>query len=98
MVRLVMTDAVKEKLCNKHQVEPDEITQAFLNREKGFLEDSREEHKTDPPKQWFVAKTDKNRVLKVVFVRTSPMEIEIKTAYEPNAYEIRIYNQYAKPV
>lgn len=97
MVQLVMTDAVREKLHNKHQVEPSEITEAFLNREKGFLEDTREEHKTDPPTQWFIAKTDKNRVLKVVFIQTSRNKIEIKTAYEPNATELKVYTDHAEP-
>ncbi len=70
MVQLYMSDAVREKLHSKHQVKPDEIIQSFLNREKGFLEDTREEHQTDPPTMWFISKTDKNRLLKIVFIQT----------------------------
>ncbi len=98
MVQLFMTDAVREKLHNKHQVQPEEIIEGFLNREKGFLEDTREEHQTDPPTQWFISKTDKNRPLKIVFVQTSPKEIEIKTAYEPNETETEIYEKHAQPL
>jgi len=96
MVQLVMSDAVREKLQVKHKVEPEEIMQGFLNRERGFLEDKREEHKTDPPTQWFISKTDSGRLLKILFVQTSPKEIEIKTAYEPNIIEINIYTTYAQ--
>ena len=95
MVQLVMSDAVKEKLQNKHGVAPEEITEAFLNRERGFLEDTREEHKTDPPTQWFIAKTDKNRQLKVVFIQTAPDVVEIKSTFPPNQEEIRIYEKYS---
>ena len=91
-----MSDDTKAKLRTKHNVEPDEVTQCFFNRKKGFLSDTREEHKTEPPTQWFVACTDKQRQLKVVFIRTSRTEIEIKTAYEPNVYEVMIYNKIAQ--
>jgi hypothetical protein len=62
----------------------------------GFLIDTREEHKTEPPTQWFISGTNKQRQLKVVFIRTSRTEIEIKTAYEPNPEEVMIYNKIAQ--
>lgn len=50
-IKLVMSEETKEKLRTKHHVEPDEVTQCFFNRKKGFLIDTREEHKTEPPTQ-----------------------------------------------
>ena len=50
---------VRDKLAARHNVGVDEIKQCFCNREKGFLRDSREEHRTDPPTQWFVAEANK---------------------------------------
>ncbi|MBX9879947.1 MAG: hypothetical protein K2Y22_15930 [Candidatus Obscuribacterales bacterium] len=97
-IKLVMSDETKEKLRVKHQVEPDEVTECFLNRKKGFLIDTREKHRTDPPTQWFVSCTDRQRKLKVVFIRISLTEIEIKTAYEPNIEEVTIYDKKAKLV
>jgi len=53
---------------------------------------TREEHRTNPPTHWFLAETCYGRLLKVVFVPdTNGKDIYIKTAYEPNETEIRIY-------
>lgn len=43
--------------------------------------DDREEHRTDPPTQWFVAETDRGRRLKICFVLQDG-HVHIKTAYE----------------
>jgi uncharacterized DUF497 family protein len=95
MVQLFMTENIRKKLESEHGVQPTEVFQCFLNREKGFLLDDREEHKTDPPTQWFISNTDAGRFLKVVFIRTSATEIDIKSAYEPNSKEITIYKTKA---
>lgn len=87
--------AVAKKLSEKHHVTRDEIEECFYNREKGLLEDTREQHKTAPPTMWFIAETDVGRCLKVVFVEHDNDTYEIKTAYEPNAEEVRIYEKYA---
>ena len=59
-----------------------------------LLEDLRENHKTDPTTMWFIAETHKGRKLKVCFVQVAT-EINVKTAYEPNDQELRIYNEKA---
>jgi len=90
---------VQQKLAQKHGVRPDEIRHCFENRDGGFLEDTREEHKTEPPTQWFIAETNQGRVLKVVFIHEKLLDgqrINIRTTYEPNSAEIAIYNKYAK--
>lgn len=48
------SDEVRKKLAEKHKVSEDEVRQCFENREGDYLEDTREEHRTDPPTHWFV--------------------------------------------
>lgn len=88
------SEAVLEKLRTKHNVTLTEVKQCFMNIDGGFLEDPREEHKTTPATEWFIAETHKERKLKVCFVQTGKV-IDIKTAYPPDAEEIRIYNAKA---
>lgn len=85
---------IAEKLRDKHQVEKREILESFANRDGAFLEDNREDHKSDPPTQWFVAETDYGRKLKVVFIAENG-EIIIRTAYAANTTELAIYKKYA---
>ncbi|PHQ25480.1 ADP-ribosyl-(dinitrogen reductase) hydrolase [Marinobacter guineae] len=90
---LKCSSAVKQKLAQKHGVSLEEVQQCFANREGNLLEDIREEHKTDPPTQWFIAETDYGRRLKVAFMLKNG-DIIIKTAYEPNQTEERIYRKF----
>ena len=92
---LSISKGVKEKLAGKSPpVITNEIRQCFVNRTGNFLEDTRAHNKTSPPTKWFIAETDRQRVLKVVFIRIKTLII-IKTAYDPNAEELRIYRKYA---
>lgn len=91
---IIISATIEEKLKSKHSVTRKEIEQCFENRENGLLEDAREEHKSDPPTQWFLSYTNKNRVLKIIFVRNGK-DIYVKSAYEPIENEIRIYQKYA---
>ncbi len=86
---------IAEKLEKKHQVTPAEVFECFFNRTKGFLEDTRVDHKTNPPTLWFIAETDHDRLLKIVFIELSNGTYEIKTAYTPNDNEVNIYERYA---
>lgn len=83
------------KLTVRHLVKESEIEQCFLNRAGSFLEDTREEHLTDPPTQWFIAETDTGGRLKVVFIQKNGNTI-IRTTYEPNTDEECIYNIHGK--
>lgn len=91
---LVFSEAVLEKLKDKHGVSKKEVEDCIANRVSGVLKDTREKHKTNPPTLWFIAETNQKRLLKVAFVNRSG-EIHIKTAYEPNEDEIRIYKEKA---
>ncbi|MHB0985960.1 MAG: BrnT family toxin [Sulfuricella sp.] len=92
---LVISKGVEEKLSKKvPPVSLREIEQCFENREHGLLLDEREKNKSDPPTQWFIALTNQNRLLKIVFIQKNG-DVTIRTAYEPNPEEIRIYKKYA---
>ena len=93
-LRLVITDGVMEKLTEKHKVSRTEVVQCFANKIGRLLEDTREENRTDPPTRWFIAETDAGRELKVVYVRENDV-VFLKSAFEPNEEEKRIYNKFA---
>lgn len=84
-----------KKLDVKHHVTRSEVEECFYNRLKGLLEDTREQSKTNPPTMWFIAETDDERLLKVVFIELDDGTYAIKTAYEPNNDEVNIYEKYA---
>lgn len=85
---------IRQKLAQRHGVSLNEIQECIANRTAGLLEDTREDHKSDPPTQWFIAETDSGRELKVVFILKEG-DVIIKTAYVPNDDEKRIYSRYA---
>lgn len=91
---LVISSAIEEKLSAKHGVCRREVEQCFENCTGEHLLDTREDHRTDPITKWFVASTNRGRTLKIVFV-FSEGKIFLKTAYDANHDEIRIYRKYA---
>lgn len=93
---LIISKKILLKLEQKHGVSRDDVIQCFANRERGFLEDVREDHKTDPATKWFIAETDFGRKLKVAFVMDDKGDIYLKTAYPANRIEKHIYNNRAK--
>ena len=95
-LKLTFSANVENKLGKKHGVSPDEVRQCFSNMQGKFLQDTREDHATDPPTLWFIAETDHGRLLKVCFVFDNGITY-IKTAYEPNKEERRIYQKHGQP-
>lgn len=93
MKNLLVSAAILQKLQRSHGVVRNEVEQCFLNRSGKLLTDNRELRKTNPPTLWFIAKTNQHRLLKVVYIQKG-MIVELKTAYEPNADELRIYAKY----
>ena len=92
---LVISPAVHAKLAaKKPPVTQAEIQQCFANRTGMYLLDQREEHASNPPTRWFIAETYYGRKLKVVFIPREN-DIVIRTAYDPNVEEIRIYKKFA---
>ena len=93
MENLHISDAVLRKLETKHGVGLPEVRQCFLNRKGKLLFDTRALTKTDPPTLWFIAKTNKKRWLKIVYI-LKDAKIILKTAYEPNETELAIYARH----
>lgn len=87
---IVISNKIEAKLKDKHAVSRLEVEQCFENILGKFLIDTREKNKTDPATMWFISPTNKNRLLKIVFV-FKDNNFFIKTAYDPNAEEINIY-------
>lgn len=93
---LIISTQVREKLANKKPpVTKEEIEQCFTNRTGIYLLDLREDHQSDPPTRWFIAETYFGRKLKVAFIAIGN-DVVIRSAFEPNAKEIEIYNTYGK--
>jgi len=88
-----ITPAILEKLKIRHKVTEAEIEECFLNREDDHLIDTREEHDTDPPTMWFISRTDKGRLLKVVWMHDKVLGITIKSAYEPSTESLDFYKR-----
>lgn len=91
---LHMSDEVEEKL-RQRGINQVHLLECFGNQTRSALIDEREEHKTDPPTQWFIAETDSGRRLKVVFIQLTALDVVIKSAYEPDENENRIYQKFS---
>lgn len=94
---IVISPAIKEKLEKKHQVSELEVKQCFENLYTACVEDTREDHKTDPASLCFIAETDKGRLLKVVFINRGG-SIHLKTAFEPTQADIDFYENALKNI
>lgn len=98
---IFISPAVRRKLTAKHNVTEEEIKQCFANLDGVYLRDLREEHQSDPPTWWFVAETNRCRLLKVVFVprrietsKGPATLIEIRTAFPPDAIDIECWKRH----
>lgn len=95
MRTIIVTTRIDEKLDSKHAVTVEEVDQCFDNKCGVNLIDDREDNRTDPPTLWFIAETNRGRLLKIVYVYRDG-KIFLKTAYEPNETEIAIYETEGK--
>jgi hypothetical protein len=93
-VELIISASVQVKLANKNPpVTREEILECFGNLAGKLLKDTRGTHQSDPPTVWFIAETNFGRKLKVAFIQRGAT-VTIRTAYDPNADELRIYAKY----
>lgn len=91
---LHISQSVRAKLSSKNPpVSEEDIKQCFANRSGQVLFDQRAKHATDPATLWFVSQTDFGRTLKICYI-PYPDKIAIRTAYDPDPEEIRIYSKY----
>ena len=95
MEKIVISEAIRVKLASAHDVSVTEVHQCFANRTGKLLADLREEHATDPPTRWFIAPTNKGRLLKVCYVPRE--DYFVRTCYEPNEVELAIYRRHGDP-
>ena len=95
MKNLTISGDVERKLQEKHNVVRSEVEQCFYNRAGRLLIDSREDHKTTPPTLWFLAPTNKGRMLKIVYIQVDT-RIHLRSAFEPNEAEEHIYRKYGQ--
>ncbi|MBW8371493.1 MAG: hypothetical protein K0M66_11070 [Thiobacillus sp.] len=95
MAHIVISENIEHKLAYKHSVTPQEVHECFTNRCGKPLEDPREQHRTDPPTLWFIAETNCGRKLKVIFILDKG-KIYLRSAFPPDANEIRIYEKYGQ--
>lgn len=87
---IVISKEIEEKLRTKHQVTSKEVQECLANCTGKLLTDNREQHRTNPPTNWIIAETNQRRELKVCFIIIEGA-IHIKSAFEPNEKERRIY-------
>lgn len=95
-MKLLISQGVRAKLSGKEPpVSEEDIIQCFANRTGKYLTDTRAKNLTNPITRWFIAETDFGRKLKVCFI---PLErgIEIRTAYDPDEIELRIYRKHGE--
>jgi uncharacterized DUF497 family protein len=94
-INLIVSPAIKDKLDTKHAVKVGEVHECFLNREGPYLSDDDEDTtQPDSPSFWFIAPTNKGRLLKVIFVQRDG-NLYLKSAYEANAKSQQIYSQFS---
>lgn len=93
MQHLLISSKVLEKLKMKHNLGRSEVEQCFSNRTGNLLIDNRALRKTNPPTLWFISRTNKGRLLKIVYIQKGS-EVHLKSAFEPNAIEISIYAKH----
>lgn len=95
MSQLRISPKVAGKLAEKHKVERREVEQCFDNKCGRFLLDDREDHRTDPPTLWFVAPTNKGRMLKIIFIYRDGY-LDLRSAYDADQRIQDIYDRYAR--
>jgi len=95
-MKLNISRRIQKKLAAKSPpVTEKEIEECFINRSGSLLLDTRPQHLTTPPTRWFIAPTNHLRVLKIAFIKEEDGRITIKSAYDPNENEIKIYYKYS---
>ncbi len=90
MKNLVISPKILAKLETRHGVSQREVVQCFYNQLRTTITDTREEHESDPPTEWFIAETDRLRRLCIVFVNRNG-NIYLRTAFDPNADREALY-------
>ena len=92
-----MTARIRAKIYERHGVLRGEVEECFGSKRRASLKDPRAEHATIPPTEWFIATTKAGRKLKDVYIYFSDSDtFLLKTAYEPDDNEDRLYDKESK--
>lgn len=95
-MKLLISPKVRAKLAAKQPpVSEEEIVECFSNRNSTYAIDTRADNLMNPLTRWFIAETNFGRKLKVAFVPTKD-GIHIKSAYDPDADDFRMYNELSE--
>ncbi|WP_213434076.1 MULTISPECIES: DUF4258 domain-containing protein [Lysobacteraceae] len=94
MPRIIISETIRAKLAALHDVGEPEVHQCFANRTGNLLIDTREQH-SDPKTLWFIAPTNRERLLKVCYVPAG--DYFLRTCYPPDETELAIYRKHGKP-
>jgi hypothetical protein len=89
-LKLYISPTIAKKLKDKHGVETTEVQEAWDAYDGTTLEDTREQHRTNPATMWFLSKTKAGRILKVVYVPEDGIGY-LRTSYDANATEIWLF-------
>ena len=95
MRNLIISDAIKEKLQLKHGVCVRDVEQCFENKCGIYLQDTRENHKTNPPTLWFVAPNNAGRMLKLMLIYRDG-SVYLKSAYDATPEIQALYERFGK--
>jgi hypothetical protein len=93
-MEVFVTAAIARKLKERHNAREHEVVECFRNLKNKYATDTRPDHQTVPPTLWFIGETNGGQRLKVIFIRYSKKEFVVKSAYEPNCDEERLYQMY----
>lgn len=89
-MNIIISETIRAKLQAKHEVSPKDVHECFLNRLGIYLVDDREQHRTDPPTLWFIARNNHHRMLKVCFLLRND-KVYLRTCFPPSSAEIALY-------
>lgn len=90
-MKIYISDETMRKLIEKHGVVEREVHECFQNRDGPMFQDLMEDHQTDPPTMWFVAETDRGRLLAVYCVPMVQGGVRVKTAFPPGPGRAKKY-------
>ena len=88
---LYISDRIVEKIKNKHRLDKDEVIQAWKKYDGITLADTRERYWTYPPTEWFLVRSDSGKLLKIIFMIDDDGTAYLKSAFEADKTEKRIF-------
>ncbi len=88
---LIISETIRAKLSAKHDVTRKDVEECIANRCSPEIADTRPGRVTDPPTMWFIERTNKRQILKIVLVDRDG-HVFLKTAYEPSSEELNYFH------